>query len=112
MSLLCPASTATLPLRLFMQRLPMPVGSHPAKGRPTLRPVPLPLLTIGLAVGSSPLRVPCSLPYLRVPRCKLVSPRAAAAPCGLLPLQATPASLAGWPWLQPAAPLQGILAAA
>ncbi|RRT50928.1 hypothetical protein B296_00000487 [Ensete ventricosum] len=70
-------------------------GSHPAKGQPTLRLAPPPLLVTRLVVGSSPLRAPCSLPYLRVPRCKLVShgrlpPLCAATtasdaglPCGL-----------------------------
>ncbi|RWV82768.1 hypothetical protein GW17_00055703 [Ensete ventricosum] len=122
--------------------LPLPAGSHPAKGRPPLRSAPLPLLVTGLAAGGSPLRVP---------GCKRVCPRAAVAPagalqlapfvgstlqasvlaggcrpyelavadrarrrrpCGLLPPRAAPASLAGWPWSQPVASLQGAFAMA
>ncbi|RWV79764.1 hypothetical protein GW17_00059052 [Ensete ventricosum] len=88
---LTPSASSLVPLR--KRRLPLPDGSHPAKGRP-------PLLAAGLAAGGSPLRVPCNRPRLRALRCKLACPRAAAPasgvglPCGLA-LAAADRPLAG-----------------
>ncbi|RRT31776.1 hypothetical protein B296_00056947, partial [Ensete ventricosum] len=42
-------SPSLLPLR--RRRLPLPVGSHPNKGRPPLRPTLPPLLEAGLVAG-------------------------------------------------------------
>ncbi|RZS15904.1 hypothetical protein BHM03_00047804 [Ensete ventricosum] len=72
--------SSVLPLR--RQRLPLPAGNHPAKGRPPLRLALPPLLAAGLAAGDSPLWEPYSRPPLRVPHCKQVCPRAATALVG------------------------------
>ncbi|RWV87114.1 hypothetical protein GW17_00050929 [Ensete ventricosum] len=87
-------------------------------------------LAVGVVVpaGGSPLRAPCSRLPLRVSHYKRLPPlragrnrpcpRAAVAPKGGAfarrhrPLRASLASLSGWPWSQPTAPLQGALATA
>ncbi|RRT52903.1 hypothetical protein B296_00019282 [Ensete ventricosum] len=79
-----------------------------------------PLLAVGpcgLAASGCPLRAPCSRPSLRVPRCKQLCPRAAAALAGGR-LWASSRALAGslgcsrlplqpaWPWVD--APARGL----
>ncbi|RRT35654.1 hypothetical protein B296_00014456 [Ensete ventricosum] len=87
---LAPSTSSSLSLLLLRRRrLPLPTGSHPAKGRPPLRLVSSPLLAVGLAVGGSPLRAPYSRPRLWARCCKWVYPRAVA-------------DLTGWP--QPVMP--------
>ncbi|RZS23644.1 hypothetical protein BHM03_00056608, partial [Ensete ventricosum] len=98
-------SALPLLLSLHRRRLSLPVGSHPAKGRP-------PLLVAGLAAGGSPLRAPCSRPPLRAPRCKRVCPRVIVALTGYCacerrrpPLRAgsgsnrSPRCRGPWPWV-------------
>ncbi|RWW25893.1 hypothetical protein GW17_00009744, partial [Ensete ventricosum] len=96
------------------RRLPFAANSRRDKGQPPLRPAPPPLLAVGLAAGDSPLWAPCSQPPCGRraasgcrPSCPQAPPLRAATsmgccPCGRLP------PLAGWSWLQPAAPLRGL----
>ncbi|RWW47529.1 hypothetical protein BHE74_00046469, partial [Ensete ventricosum] len=77
---LTPSASPLVPLR--KRWLPLPDGSHPAKGQPPLRPAPPPLLAAGLAAGGSPLRAPCIRPRLRALRCKRACPWAAAPASG------------------------------
>ncbi|RWV92959.1 hypothetical protein GW17_00044620 [Ensete ventricosum] len=63
-----------------MRWLPLPVDSHLAKGRPTLQPVPPPLLAVGLVAGGAPLWAPYNRSHLRMPRRKRVCPQAVATP--------------------------------
>ncbi|RZS04241.1 hypothetical protein BHM03_00034548, partial [Ensete ventricosum] len=120
LTLLSPSTPPSLPLR--RRRLPFPTGSRPAKGRPPLRLAPLPQLAAGLAMGGSPLQVPRSRPPLRASCYKRLSPPTGCPQPTVLagdasarkrrPLRSPLASLSSWPWLQPAAPLQGALVAA
>ncbi|RRT63612.1 hypothetical protein B296_00028290, partial [Ensete ventricosum] len=54
-----------------------------ARRQPPLQSALSPLLATGLAVGDSPLWVPCSRPPLQASRCKRVCPQAATAPSSL-----------------------------
>ncbi|RWW69371.1 hypothetical protein BHE74_00023028, partial [Ensete ventricosum] len=82
---LSPSTPSPLPLR--RRRLPLPVGSHPAKGRP-------PCWRQGWP------RAPCSRLPLRAPRCKRLPPlragrcrscpRAALLPAGAAPMGCWP----------------------
>ncbi|RWV86662.1 hypothetical protein GW17_00051416, partial [Ensete ventricosum] len=74
LALLHPHCAVAVAVALRRRLLPLPADSHPAKGRPPLRPTPPPLPTVGLAAGGSPLRAPYSQPPLRAPRCKQLFP--------------------------------------
>ncbi|RZR72480.1 hypothetical protein BHM03_00013903 [Ensete ventricosum] len=76
------------------RRLPLPVGSHLAKGQPPLADALAPRAT-------APCGHPTADPPLRAPRCKLVCPGATAAPAGLCPYERH------WPPLRASAPASG-----
>ncbi|RWV80009.1 hypothetical protein BHE74_00054970, partial [Ensete ventricosum] len=107
-----------------LRRLPLPLGSRLAKGRPPLRLAQLPLL----AAGGRPLRAPCIRPLCERPlQAAAARPFAGASrvaapcdlavggcrPCGLLPPQAAApcrlALAAAWPWV--AGPAWGLAVA-
>ncbi|RRT35776.1 hypothetical protein B296_00053728, partial [Ensete ventricosum] len=79
------------PLPLRRWRLPLPVGSRLAKGRPPLWLASSPLLAVGMATGDSPLRAPYnqSCPRAAVAPTGDASTRRHRHPYELLPLRAT-----------------------